>query len=63
VHSDLASQLARDGQRDMLAQAGPQRLARQAVALAPALRRAERTERRMRTAARKALRLLSEPEQ
>jgi hypothetical protein len=46
----------------MLAQAAQQRLAGQAVALAPASRRAERVERRMRTAARKARRLRSEPE-
>jgi hypothetical protein len=62
VYSYLASQLARQGQRDMLAQAAQQRLAGQAVALAPASRRAERVERRMRTAARKARRLRSEPE-
>jgi hypothetical protein len=53
MNSYLASQLARERQRDMLAQAGQQRLAR----LAPASRRAERAERRM------ALRLRSELEQ
>jgi hypothetical protein len=53
VNSYLASQLVRERQRDMLAQAGRQRLAR----LAPASRRAERTERRM------ALRPRSELEQ
>jgi hypothetical protein len=53
MNSYLASQLARERQRDMLAQAGQHRLAR----LAPASRRAERAERRM------ALRLRSELEQ
>ncbi len=63
MHSDLASQLARERQRDMLAQAEQQRPARLVVALARASRRAERAERRMRAAIRKALRLRSELEQ
>lgn len=63
MSSCLASQLARERQRDMLAQAKQQRLARQVVALARASRRAERAERRMRAAVRKALRLRSELEQ
>jgi hypothetical protein len=62
MYSDLASQLARERQRDVLARAGQQRLARQVVALARASRRAERAERRMRAAVRKALRLRSELE-
>ncbi len=62
MYSDLASQLARERQRDVLARAEQQRLARQVVALARASRRAERAERRMRAAVRKALRLRSELE-
>ncbi len=50
MNSYLASQIVQERQRDMLAQAGKQRLAQ----LAPASRRAERAGRRM------ALRLRSE---
>lgn len=56
-HPDGASQLARQRHREMLAQAERQRRARQLVALATASRRAQRAERRMRQAARKAVQL------
>ena len=56
-HPDVASQLAKQRHREMLAQAERQRRARQLVALATASRRAQRAERRMRHAARKALQL------
>jgi hypothetical protein len=57
MHPYVASQLAGERRRDMLAQAERQRRARQLIALARASRRAERAERRMRQAVRKALRL------
>jgi hypothetical protein len=57
MHPILASQLADERRRDMLAQAQQQRLARQLRALARASRRAQRAERRMRKAVRQALRL------
>jgi hypothetical protein len=63
MHPYVASQLARERRRDMLAQAQRQRRARQLVALARASRRAELAERRMRQAVRKALRLRGALEQ
>ncbi len=63
MHPYVASQLAGERRRDMLAQAQQQRQAQQVVALARASRRAERAERRMRQAARKAVRLRAELEQ
>jgi hypothetical protein len=57
IHPYAGSQLARERQRDMLAQAGQQRLARQLREHARASRRAEGTERRLRRAVRTALRL------
>jgi len=63
VYSYIASQAAKDRQRQMLAQASQQRLARQARALARASRRAERARRRVPRAVRKVLRLRAEPEQ
>lgn len=63
MHPYVASQLARERRRDMLAQARQHRQARQLVALARASRRVERAERRMRQAVRKALRLRAAPEQ
>ena len=57
MHPDVASQVARERRRDMLAQAQRQRQARQLMALARASRRAERAERRCAGGARKALRL------
>ena len=62
MNSDLTRLLARERQREFLAQAEQQRLARQAVALARATRRAEQAERRLRTAVRKVVRLRSELE-
>jgi hypothetical protein len=59
----MASQLASERQREMLAQAERHRLARQLAAVARASRRAERAERRMRQAVRKALRLRAGLEQ
>ena len=56
-HPGLASQLAKQRHREMLAQAQQQRRVRQLVALARASRRAQRAERRMRQAVRKALQL------
>jgi hypothetical protein len=56
-HPDVASQLAEQWHREMLAQAQRQRRVRQLVALARASRRAQRAERRMRQAVRKALQL------
>jgi hypothetical protein len=47
THPYIGSQLARERQRDMLAQVGQQRLIRQLRDLARASRRAERTSRRM----------------
>jgi hypothetical protein len=63
VYSYLASQAAKDRQREMLAQASRQRLGPQARALARASRRAERAQRRVRGAVRRVLRLRAEPEQ
>ena len=57
MHPYVASQLARERHRDMLAQAQRQRRARQPMSLARASRRADRAEQRMRQAVRKALRL------
>jgi hypothetical protein len=47
THPYLASELARERQRDMLAQADRQRQARQLSVLVRAFRRAERARRRM----------------
>lgn len=63
LHPHVASQLASERRREMLAEAEQQRRARQPVALARASRRAERAERRMRRAVRKALRLRAGLEQ
>jgi hypothetical protein len=63
VYSYLASQAAKDRQREMLAQASQQRLGQQARALARASRRAEPAQRRVRGAVRRVLRLRAEPEQ
>ena len=57
MHPHVLGQLAGERRREMLAQAEQQRRARQLVALARASGRAERAERRMRRAVRKALRL------
>ena len=54
THPYLASQLARERERDMLAQAGQQRLARQLRDLARASRQAGRTQQRPRYRARRA---------
>jgi hypothetical protein len=56
----IASRLARDRQREMLAYAEEQRLARRLRALRRASRRASRAERRLRRASRRALRLRAE---
>lgn len=56
----MASQLAKERRRELMAQAEQHRRARKHAALARASRRAERAERRMRRAARKALRLRAE---
>jgi hypothetical protein len=58
----MASQLAKERSRELMAQAEQHRPARKRAALARASRRAERAERRMRRAARKALRLRAELE-
>ena len=63
MYSYLSVQFARERQREMRAKAAQQRLAQQAVALARASRRADRAERHLRAAVRKALRLRSELEQ
>ena len=63
VYSYLASQAAKDRQREMLAQASQQCLGQQARALARTSRRAERAQRRLRGAVRRVLRLRAEPEQ
>jgi hypothetical protein len=63
VYSYVASQAAKDRQREMLAQASQQRLGRQARALARASRRSERAQRRVRGTVRRVLRLRAEPEQ
>lgn len=57
MHPYVASQLAHERRRDLLAQAERQRLVQQLRALSRASRRAERAEERMRRALRKALRL------
>ena len=62
MYSYLASQAAKDRQREMLAQASQQRLGRQARALARAARRAGRAQRRVPGAVRRVLRLRAEPE-
>jgi hypothetical protein len=59
----MASQLANERRRELLAQAERQHRARKCAALARASRRAARAERRMRRAVRKALRLRAELEQ
>ena len=56
-HPYLASQLAEQRQRELLAQADRYRQSRHLAALAKASRRAERAERRLRQALDKALRL------
>ena len=63
VYSYLASQAAKDRQREMLDEASQQRLGHQARAPARASRRAERAQRRVRGAVRRVLRLRAEPEQ
>lgn len=60
LHPHVASQLAGERHREMLAQAERHRLARQFAVAAKASRRAER---RMRQGARRALRLRTELEQ
>ena len=62
MYSQIAG-LAKERQRELLAQAGQQRLAREALAPARASRRAEKAERRVRAAVRRVLRLRTEPEQ
>jgi hypothetical protein len=57
IHPYMSSQLARERQRDMLAQADQHRLARELREHARASRRVERAERRLRHALRAALRL------
>jgi hypothetical protein len=57
THPDIAGQLARQRQRDMLAQAEQQRLRRQLRDLATTPPNAERTRGRPRRAWRRALRL------
>jgi hypothetical protein len=52
MHPLITSQIAADRQRDMLAQAEQERLARQVVAMTRAARRAERAVRPRRQAAR-----------
>jgi len=56
MHPLITSQLAAERQHDMLARAEQQRVARQAIAQARALRRAQRSERQGRRAARLVLR-------
>ena len=63
MYSDLASQAAKDRQRELRARASRQRLGQQARALARASRRADRAQRRVRGAVRRVLRLRAEPEQ
>jgi len=57
LHPELASELARQRHREMLAQADRQRRVRLLVALARASRRAQWAERRMLQAIHKAVRL------
>jgi hypothetical protein len=57
MHPEILSQLASERRRDMLADGGQQRLARQLVAFRRASRRADRTERQLRRAVRRALQL------
>jgi hypothetical protein len=63
MHPHVSSQYAKARQRDLLAKAERQRQARQFMAQARESRRAERTQRRMRQAVRRALRLSSGLEQ
>lgn len=63
MHPYQSGQLADDRRRQALAQAEQGYLAAQAVELAKAARRAERTERQIRRALRRALRLRAEPGQ
>lgn len=60
MHPDQVSQLAEDRRRQMRARAEQKYLAGQVLALARAARRAERAQRKMRTALRRALRLRAE---
>jgi hypothetical protein len=60
MHPLISSRIAADRHREMLAQAEQQRLARQAVAMARASRRAERPARPRRRAARLVFRLRPE---
>lgn len=62
MHPYLTGQLAADRRREMLAQAEQQRQARRLITVARASRLAERAERGMRRATRKALRLRAELE-
>lgn len=62
-HPYIASQLAKERRRELLAQAEQQHRARKCAALARASRRAERAERRMRRAVRKVVRLRAGLEQ
>jgi thiamine pyrophosphate-dependent acetolactate synthase large subunit-like protein len=57
MHPEILSLLASERHRDMLADAEQQRLARQLVSFRRASRRADRAERHMRRAVRKALQL------
>jgi len=63
LHPYVASQVAREHQRDLRAEAQRYRQARQFAAEAREARRAERAERRMRQAVRRALRPSSGLEQ
>jgi hypothetical protein len=60
MHPLITSRIAADRQRDMLAQAAQERLARQVVATARASQRSERAERPRRRAARLVFRLRPE---
>jgi hypothetical protein len=62
MHPYLTGQLAADRRREMLAQAEQQSQGRRLITVARASRLAERAERRMRRATRKALRLRAELE-
>ena len=60
LHPAMASQLAAEKRRDMLAQAKQDSLAKQLSDVARASRRAQRAERKLQKAERLALRLRSE---
>ena len=63
LHPYVGSQLASERQRELLAQAERHRVTRQFAAVARASRRAERAERRLRLAVRRAVRLRAGLEQ